>query len=274
MGGSVASVTRALDRVVPRHVAPGQPHTLIGLVGRGIQSSRTPRMHELEGARLGLFYNYVLVDFDQLGLPDHDLGAILKSARARGFAGLNVTHPFKQAVIAHLDALAPEAEAIGAVNTIVFGGSGAVGHNTDSWGFAESFREGMADAPLQRIVQFGAGGAGAAVAYALRELGAGELSVIDTDGARATALCAAMATRFPGRIREETGCRWPGERHAGRHGEVSRPAFSGKPALAPALGCRDRLFPGGNRTSGGGPGTRLPHLAGHRHGHLPGRARV
>lgn len=161
-------------------------------------------MHELEGARLGLPYNYVLVDFDQLGLPDPALGAILQSARARGFAGLNVTHPFKQAVISHLDALAPEAEAIGAVNTIVFGESGAVGHNTDSWGFAESFREGMAGAPLRRVVQFGAGGAGAAVAYALMGLGAGDLSVIDTDGARATALCAAMAIRFPDRIREVT----------------------------------------------------------------------
>lgn len=188
---------------MPRHVDPGRPHTLIGLVGRGIQSSRTPRMHELEGARLGLLYKYVLVDFDQFGLPDPALGTILRSARARGFAGLNVTHPFKQAVIAHLDALTPEAEAIGAVNTIVFGGSGAIGHNTDSWGFAESFREGMAGAPLQRVVQFGAGGAGAAVAYALMELGASELSVIDTDGARATALCVALARRFPGRIRAE-----------------------------------------------------------------------
>jgi shikimate dehydrogenase len=203
LGGSAALVSKALDQVVPRQVAPHQPHTLIGLVGRGIQSSRTPKMHELEAARLGLFYDYVLVDFDELALPDPALGAILKSARAKGFAGLNVTHPFKQAVVRLLDALIPEAGAIGAVNTIVFGPSGAVGHNTDSWGFAESFREGMADAPLQRVVLFGAGGAGAAVAYALMELGVGELSVIDTDGARATALCAAMRMRFPGRIRHE-----------------------------------------------------------------------
>lgn len=203
MGGSAVSISKALDRVVPPQVDAGRPHTLIGLVGRGIQSSRTPKMHELEGARLGLFYNYVLVDFDQLGLPDPALGAILKSTRARGFAGLNVTHPFKQAVIGHLDALTPEAETIGAVNTIVFGRSSAVGHNTDSWGFAESFREGMANAPLRRIVQFGAGGAGAAVAYALMELGVGELSVIDTDSARAAALCAVMGSRFPGRIRDQ-----------------------------------------------------------------------
>jgi shikimate dehydrogenase len=203
MGGSAAAIGKALDRVVPGQAGLSQPYTLTGLVGRGIQSSRTPKMHELEGARLGLFYNYVLVDFDQLGLADPALGAVLESAQARGFAGLNVTHPFKQAVIGHLDALTPEAEAIGAVNTIVFERSGAVGHNTDSWGFAESFREAMADVPLERIVLFGAGGAGAAIAYALMDLGVGELSVIDTDRARATALCAAMAKRFPGRMREE-----------------------------------------------------------------------
>jgi shikimate dehydrogenase len=202
LGGSAASVGKALDRVVPRQVGSGQPHTLIGLVGRGIQASRTPRMHELEAARLGLFCSYVLVDFDELGLANPALGEILKAACARGFAGLNVTHPFKQAVIRHLDALSPDAEAIGAVNTIVFGRSGAVGHNTDGWGFTESFREVMADAPLHRVVLFGAGGAGAAVAYALMELGVGELLVIDTDDARANALCAAMRRHFPGRVRE------------------------------------------------------------------------
>ena len=65
---------------------------------------------------------------------------------ADGFAGLNVTHPFKQSVIAHLDELSPEAAAIGAVNTVVFAAGEPVGHNTDCWGFAESFRSAMQDA--------------------------------------------------------------------------------------------------------------------------------
>jgi shikimate dehydrogenase len=190
---------------MPRKAAGrGEPSTLIGLLGRGIQSSRTPGMHEREARRLGLSYDYVLVDFDQLSISDEALGAILEQAQARGFAGLNVTHPFKQQIIAHLDALAPEAEAIGAVNTVVIGRSGAVGHNTDSWGFAESFRENMGDVPRGRLVQFGAGGAGAAVAYALMDLGVGKLSVIDKDDARANALCAALRRRFPDRIRAET----------------------------------------------------------------------
>jgi shikimate dehydrogenase len=89
-------------------------------------------MHEREGARMGIGYGYVLIDFDRLGLDDTDLGAVIAEAQAFGFAGLNVTHPFKQSVIAHLDDLAPEAAVIGAVNTVILG-TRRVGHNTDSW---------------------------------------------------------------------------------------------------------------------------------------------
>ena len=70
-------------------------------------------------------------------------------------------------MIDHLDELAPEAASIGAVNTVVLRDGRRTGHNTDCWGFIESFGEGMAGSKLDKVVQFGAGGAGAAVAYAL-----------------------------------------------------------------------------------------------------------
>lgn len=173
---------------------------LIGLVGRGIQASRTPVMHEREGARLGMRYTYVLLDFDRLGFADSMLGAMLEAAAQVGFAGVNVTHPFKQSVVAHLTRLSPEAAAIGAVNTIVFHDREWSGHNTDSWGFAESFRDGMEGCRLGRVVQFGAGGAGAAVGYALMELGVSALTIIDTDLGRAEALASHLGSRFPGRV--------------------------------------------------------------------------
>lgn len=174
---------------------------LIGLLGRGIQSSRTPAMHEREAVRLGLSYAYLLVDFDALGLSDGTLGAVLAAAARLGFAGLNVTHPFKQSIVAHLARLDPEAEAIGAVNTVVLRNGSASGHNTDSWGFAMSFREGMAGCSLDRVVQFGAGGAGAAVAYALLDLGAANLIVLDSDPGKARDLAGRLAGRFGGRVR-------------------------------------------------------------------------
>jgi len=164
-----------------------------GLVGRAIQQSLTPGMHEAEGRRLGLDYAYRLIDFDRLGLADAALGAAVAAARDLGFAGLNVTHPFKQAVLPLLDGLSPEAAAIGAVNTVVFESGRAVGHNTDCWGFAESFRRAMAGASLDSVVLVGAGGAGLAVAQALIELGAGRIDVFDRDIERAQALAERLA---------------------------------------------------------------------------------
>jgi shikimate dehydrogenase len=174
---------------------------VVGLAGRGIQLSRTPGMHEREARRLGLPYWYVLLDFDRMSLPDSEIGNVIAGAQALGFRGLNITHPFKQLAIPTMDAMSPEADAIGAMNTVVFDQSLRTGHNTDSWGYAESFREGMAGAPTQRVALFGAGGAGAAVAYALMELGVGELSVIDADPARAASLVERMRQAFGSRVK-------------------------------------------------------------------------
>ncbi|MBR1121813.1 shikimate dehydrogenase [Bradyrhizobium lablabi] len=169
---------------------------LVGLVGAGIGASLTPRMHMEEGAAQGLRYEYRLIDLDVLGLAAADLPKILTDAERSGFAGLNVTFPCKQAVIAHLDALSPDARAIGAVNTVVLRDGRRVGHNTDWTGFAEGFRRGLGDARRKLVVQFGAGGAGAAVAHALLTLDADRIAIVDTDGARARDLAGALCARF------------------------------------------------------------------------------
>lgn len=194
MGQSLHEICVAKLRalVAARSYPAGRQPLLVGLIGRGIQLSRTPAMHEREAARFGLDYAYLLVDFDQLGLKDDALPGILSAGAALGFQGFNVTHPFKQQVIPLLDSLAPEAAAIGAVNTVVYDSGRTTGHNTDCWGFAESFRQGLKDVPLRQVVQFGAGGAGAAVAHALLQLGVRNLTLIDTDPVRAEALAAHM----------------------------------------------------------------------------------
>lgn len=190
------AVMAARRDLAPPEQRGGQ--VLVGLIGRGIQLSRTPAMHEREAARFGLGYAYLLVDFDQLGLEDAALPGILSAGATLGFQGFNVTHPFKQQVIPLLDRLAPEAAAIGAVNTVVYDAGRTDGHNTDCWGFAESFRQGLKDVPLRQVVQFGAGGAGAAVAHALLQLGAESLTLIDTDAARAEALAAHLRAEWGG----------------------------------------------------------------------------
>jgi shikimate dehydrogenase len=170
---------------------------LVGLIGAGIQASRSPAMHEREGAAHGLAYIYKIIDFETLGLTADALPELLTAARRFGFAGVNITHPCKQAVIPLLDDLSPDARALGAVNTVVFGRDGrAVGHNTDWSGFAEAFRRNLSDVRRNRVVQFGAGGAGAAVAHALLTLGVDELAIVDTDRGRPERLAHDLRGRF------------------------------------------------------------------------------
>ena len=169
---------------------------LVGLIGAGIQASRTPRLHEREGAEQGLRYIYKLIDLDALALTPDALPELVTAAQRFGFAGLNVTYPCKQSIIPLLDDLTPDARALGAVNTVVFKDGGRIGHNTDWWGFAESFKRELPDVPRDRVVQFGAGGAGSAVAHALLTLGVAALTIIDTDHARAEQLAAGLGNRF------------------------------------------------------------------------------
>ncbi|GAA0569815.1 shikimate dehydrogenase [Craurococcus roseus] len=173
-----------------------RPALLAGLIGTGIGASLTPALHEREGAEQGLRSIYRRLDLSALGLGVEALPELLTAAERVGFAGLNVTHPCKQAVIPLLHELSDDARALGAVNTVVLRGGRRVGHNTDWSGFAEGFRRGLPDAKRDRVAQIGAGGAGAAVAHAILTLGATRLSVFDTDGARAEALADALCARF------------------------------------------------------------------------------
>ncbi|BBC31573.1 Shikimate dehydrogenase [Streptomyces graminofaciens] len=169
---------------------------LVGLIGAGIGPSLSPALHEREADRQGLRYLYRLIDIDVLGGRPEAVGDLLRAARDLGFDGLNITHPCKQLVIEHLDELSPQAEALGAVNTVVFDDGRAVGHNTDVTGFAASFARGLPDAPLEKVVQVGAGGAGAAVAHATLTLGAGHVTVVDAMPDRAADLAVALNRHF------------------------------------------------------------------------------
>jgi len=173
-----------------------RPSVLGGLIGSGIAASRTPAMHEREGDEQGFRYTYKTINLDSLGLGAADLPELLLAARRMGFDGLNITHPCKQAVVPLLDELSADAQALGAVNTVVLRDGRSRGENTDWWGFAEALRRNMADVARDRVVQLGAGGAGAAVAHALLTLGAGRLDIADVDAGRATVLADALCARF------------------------------------------------------------------------------
>ncbi len=157
---------------------------LAGLIGRGIARSRTPEMHMAEAAAQCLRGVYRIIDVDTLPENEQNLKAIVHAAEVTGFNGLNVTYPFKMEVIPLLDQLSPNAAAVGSVNTIVFRDGKRIGHNTDLWGFAESFRQNMIGVSLKTVLLIGAGGAGVAVAHALADCGVQHLKIFDVDTVR------------------------------------------------------------------------------------------
>src|SRR5438093_9647952 len=168
---------------------------LCGLIGAGIQLSRSPALHEREADEQGLRYLYKLIDLDQLGVGVEALPELLTAAQRMGFAGLNITYPCKQAIIPLLDGLSEDARALNAVNTVVIRNGRLTGHNTAWSGFGEGFRRGLPDARLERVAQLGAGGAGAAAAHAALRLGVRELTLFDIDHARAAELAASVAAK-------------------------------------------------------------------------------
>ncbi len=176
--------------------ASSHPSFLVGLFGAGIQASRTPAMHEREGAEQGLRYLYKLIDLENLDLGADALPELLTAAERMGFAGLNITYPCKQSVIPLLTDLSDDARALGAVNIVVLRDGQRIGHNTDWWGFAESFRRGLPDVNRDRVVLLGAGGSGAAVAHAALTLGVKQLTVFDFDASRSQRLVTELAARF------------------------------------------------------------------------------
>ena len=161
-----------------------------GLIGAGIRASRSPALHEREADEQGLRYVYKLIDLDELAVGVEALPELLSAAKRMGFAGLNITYPCKQAIIPLLDELSDDARALNAVNTVVIRNGRLIGHNTDWSGFAEGFRRGLPDAKLDRVVQLGAGGAGAAVAHAALKIGVRKLAIFDINPAKSAQLAA------------------------------------------------------------------------------------
>jgi len=176
---------------------------LVGLLGANIQGSIAPALFADSFAAAGIDGYYHLLDADRL--PGRSLPQLLDAIKTTGFAGANVTYPFKQEIMPLLDRIDPEAAQTGAINTVAIGPDGrTTGYNFDRGGWRNSFAEtfGRDAARGKAVVLVGAGGAGRAVAFALMDLGVGVLVLRDIDAARANALKADLSSHYgPSRCR-------------------------------------------------------------------------
>jgi shikimate dehydrogenase len=171
---------------------------LLGLIGSPIKNSAAPFMHEAAAEAAGLRAQYRLIDIP--GADVSKLRTLLEGVRLLGFSGINVTFPYKEAVVPLLDSLTSAAAAIGAVNTVVVQDGKLIGHNTDATGFVRAFTQVLGRTGEAPVVLIGAGGVGRAIAFAMAELGASELRLLDTAAEKATALADRLRGRFVVRV--------------------------------------------------------------------------
>ncbi len=134
----------------------------IGIIGHNISHVLSPAMHTAAFTKLGLDYDYGVMDVREDMLPN-----LLASLRALNFRGANVTVPYKEKVIPLIDEVSEEAKIIGAVNTIVNNNGRLVGYNTDAHGVYISLAFYIEEIKNSHVVIFGAGGAARATVYAV-----------------------------------------------------------------------------------------------------------
>lgn len=166
-----------------------------GLIGQPVEHTFSPVMHNTAFRSLGL--NYVYLAFE---VSPKSLGAAINAIRGLNLAGMNVTIPHKETVLAYLDQVDQEARLIGAVNTVVNQAGRLVGYNTDGWGFLEAVTNRAKFVPGgSNILLLGAGGAARAVAVKLALAGADQITVANRSSDRARDLVATMSRNTPAR---------------------------------------------------------------------------
>ena len=154
---------------------------LAALYGHPVSHSLSPAMQNAAFNELNMNVIYLSLDVSH----DH-LSAAVEAARGLRFLGFNLTHPHKQAVMASLDRIDPQAERIGAVNTVINQESVLTGYNTDGEGFVRSLRQDYDFTPRgRRIVLLGVGGAGRAISWSLSRESPEELTVVNRTFQRA-----------------------------------------------------------------------------------------
>jgi shikimate dehydrogenase len=169
------------------------PPRIYGLIGYPLKHSLSPAMQSAAFKKLGLGGIYLLFET----LPA-DFEAALRKIRQMNVAGFNVTIPYKESIITHLDRLNPQARKIGAVNTVLNKDGMLTGYNTDSPGFIASLKNDLKfDVRDKNVFVIGAGGAARAIGFGLAQQKAKSIIIYDVVMERAKKLASNLSRDFP-----------------------------------------------------------------------------
>ncbi len=162
-------------------------HRWACLLGEPVAHSLSPALHNAAFAALGIDAHY-----DAQLVTHEELPSVVRTLRAADCLGANVTAPHKQAVIPLVDEVGDEVRALGALNTIVNVGGRLVAGNTDAAGLARWMRLSQIDPAGGPAVVIGAGGAARSTVWALADLGATGVVVLNRTVERAQALVTSL----------------------------------------------------------------------------------
>ena len=173
-------------------------HTgLTALLGSPVAHSISPLMHNESFRLLGLDYVYLCFDVNEETLP-----AAVAGLKTCGIRGFNLTMPNKNKIVELLDELSPEAQLIGAVNTVLNDNGKLIGYNTDGYGFMQSVRDAGHDITGKNITVMGVGGASMAICAQSALDGAASVHIF----ARRTSRYWNRTQKFAENLSAKTGC--------------------------------------------------------------------
>jgi len=158
----------------------------IGLIGNNISSSNAPDIHIRLAKIFQIPLEYLL--FDLKDKEENYFVVLLEELRVAGFKGVNITFPFKEKVIKHVDNISKNSRNVGSANTLIFKKK-ITAQNTDYTGFLKTYNFHFGKNTPGTILVLGAGGVSRAVTFALASLGVEKIFLIDKDKLKAYSLC-------------------------------------------------------------------------------------
>ena len=168
---------------------PGFLADLTGSFATSAAQNPTVAIMEAAYQHAGLDVRYINCE-----VPPERLGDAVRGAIGMGWLGFNCSIPHKIAILDYLDALAPSAEIIGAVNCVINDNGRLTGENTDGQGFVNALRT-LIDPRGKRFVILGAGGAARAIAVESALAGASHVEIVNRTASRGEELAALIAAR-------------------------------------------------------------------------------
>ena len=145
-----------------------------GIIGNPIKHSLSPVLHNYWFKKYKIDANYSIIDLKD----ENNLPGLIDQIKNKEISGINVTLPYKQKIVSHVDTIVNDAEITSSVNTIYLDNQGSIiGENTDVFGLQAAYLKEIDNAPKKKALIIGAGGVSPSVILSLQKSGIQEISI-------------------------------------------------------------------------------------------------